>query len=151
MQSRGEHNMRPRDDPEVIAWTHKRDAELEDSGNTEVPWLRANFDEVPTPMWKASSRGWCREGAVSQLHAKKEGSIWQEIPEHGKMYFTSGFCTTPFSMGRAWFHFKDKSPGGEKMVQTINQKLGHKGYCLAAMVDVLCAVLSGGNWGPTVE
>ena len=28
---------------------------------------------------------------------------------------------------------------------------GHKGYCLAAMVDVLCAVLSGGNWGPTVD
>ena len=27
---------------------------------------------------------------------------------------------------------------------------GHKGYCLAAMVDILCAVLSGGNWGPTV-
>ena len=25
---------------------------------------------------------------------------------------------------------------------------GHKGYCLAAMVDVLCAVLSGANWGP---
>ncbi len=25
---------------------------------------------------------------------------------------------------------------------------GHKGYCLAMMVDVLCAVLSGANWGP---
>src|SRR5215213_9242235 len=25
---------------------------------------------------------------------------------------------------------------------------GHKGYCLAAMVDILSAVLSGGNWGP---
>jgi LDH2 family malate/lactate/ureidoglycolate dehydrogenase len=27
---------------------------------------------------------------------------------------------------------------------------GHKGYCLAAAVDILCAVLSGGRWGPTV-
>lgn len=27
---------------------------------------------------------------------------------------------------------------------------GHKGYCLAAMVDLLCGVLSGGNWGPFV-
>lgn len=27
---------------------------------------------------------------------------------------------------------------------------GHKGYALAAMVDVLCAVLSGANWGPFV-
>lgn len=25
---------------------------------------------------------------------------------------------------------------------------GHKGFCLAAMVDVLCCVLSGANWGP---
>jgi LDH2 family malate/lactate/ureidoglycolate dehydrogenase len=27
---------------------------------------------------------------------------------------------------------------------------GHKGYCLSAMVDILCGVLSGGNWGPFV-
>lgn len=25
---------------------------------------------------------------------------------------------------------------------------GHKGYCLAALVDILCCVLSGANWGP---
>ena len=25
---------------------------------------------------------------------------------------------------------------------------GHKGYCLASMVDILCSVLSGANWGP---
>ena len=28
---------------------------------------------------------------------------------------------------------------------------GHKGFCLSAMVDILCAVLSGGRWGPTVD
>jgi LDH2 family malate/lactate/ureidoglycolate dehydrogenase len=27
---------------------------------------------------------------------------------------------------------------------------GHKGYCLASMVDLLCGVLSGANWGPFV-
>ncbi|MCW3109820.1 MAG: Malate/L-lactate dehydrogenase, partial [Segetibacter sp.] len=27
---------------------------------------------------------------------------------------------------------------------------GHKGYCLASMVDILSAVLSGANWGPFV-
>ena len=25
---------------------------------------------------------------------------------------------------------------------------GHKGYCLASMVNILCSVLSGANWGP---
>ncbi len=27
---------------------------------------------------------------------------------------------------------------------------GHKGYCMASMVDILCGVLSGANWGPYV-
>jgi L-2-hydroxycarboxylate dehydrogenase (NAD+) len=27
---------------------------------------------------------------------------------------------------------------------------GHKGYCLSAMIDILCGVLSGANWGPFV-
>jgi L-2-hydroxycarboxylate dehydrogenase (NAD+) len=27
---------------------------------------------------------------------------------------------------------------------------GHKGYCLAAMIDILCGALSGANWGPFV-
>lgn len=27
---------------------------------------------------------------------------------------------------------------------------GHKGYCLSAMIDLLCGVLSGANWGPFV-
>jgi LDH2 family malate/lactate/ureidoglycolate dehydrogenase len=25
---------------------------------------------------------------------------------------------------------------------------GHKGFCLASMVDILCCMLSGANWGP---
>jgi len=27
---------------------------------------------------------------------------------------------------------------------------GHKGYCLSSMIDILCGVLSGANWGPFV-
>lgn len=27
---------------------------------------------------------------------------------------------------------------------------GHKGYCLSAMIDILCGVFSGANWGPFV-
>ncbi len=27
---------------------------------------------------------------------------------------------------------------------------GHKGYCLAAMIDLLCGVLAGANWGPFI-
>lgn len=31
---------------------------------------------------------------------------------------------------------------------TTGSSSGHKGYCLASMVDILSAVLSGANWGP---
>ncbi len=31
---------------------------------------------------------------------------------------------------------------------SFRQMGGHKGYCLATLVDVLCCVLSGANWGP---
>ncbi len=31
---------------------------------------------------------------------------------------------------------------------SFRQMGGHKGYCLAAMVDILCCALSGANWGP---
>lgn len=27
---------------------------------------------------------------------------------------------------------------------------GHKGYCLTALIDILCGVLSGANWGPFI-
>ncbi len=31
---------------------------------------------------------------------------------------------------------------------SVRERGGHKGYCLAVMVDVLCCMLSGANWGP---
>jgi LDH2 family malate/lactate/ureidoglycolate dehydrogenase len=38
---------------------------------------------------------------------------------------------------------------GSLLTVGINRKLGqHKGYCLSSMVDILCALLSGANWGP---
>ena len=33
---------------------------------------------------------------------------------------------------------------------SVRERGGHKGYCLASMVDILSGVLSGANWGPFV-
>lgn len=57
------------------------------------------------------------------------------ITKHGKSCsnpadFLDGACLLPL--------------GSEKL------RGGHKGYGLAAMVDILCGVLSGANWGPFV-
>ncbi len=42
----------------------------------------------------------------------------------------------------------DMIEGGALLPLGSNEGSGHKGYCLASMVDILCAVLSGANWGP---
>ncbi|MEM6261500.1 MAG: Ldh family oxidoreductase [Bacteroidota bacterium] len=44
---------------------------------------------------------------------------------------------------------RDMIEGGALMpLGTTREMGGHKGYALASMVDILCAVLSGANWGP---
>ncbi|HSD60224.1 MAG TPA: Ldh family oxidoreductase [Burkholderiales bacterium] len=44
---------------------------------------------------------------------------------------------------------QDMIAGGAQLPLGSERTLGgHKGYCLAAMVDILCGVLSGANWGP---
>lgn len=51
--------------------------------------------------------------------------------------------------GAATTHPEDMIDGGALTPLGSNAELsGHKGYCLAAAVDVLSAVLSGANWGP---
>jgi LDH2 family malate/lactate/ureidoglycolate dehydrogenase len=44
---------------------------------------------------------------------------------------------------------RDMIEGGAQLPLGSEREMGgHKGYCLASMVDVLCCVLSGANWGP---
>jgi L-2-hydroxycarboxylate dehydrogenase (NAD+) len=44
---------------------------------------------------------------------------------------------------------KDMIDGGAQLPLGSGREMGgHKGYCLASMVDILCCVLSGANWGP---
>ena len=38
--------------------------------------------------------------------------------------------------------------GAQLPLGSFREMGGHKGYCLASMVDILCCVLSGANWGP---
>ncbi len=48
-------------------------------------------------------------------------------------------------------HPLDMIDGGAMLpLGSFAELSGHKGYCLATMVDVLSAVLSGANWGPFV-
>ena len=51
--------------------------------------------------------------------------------------------------GRDTTNPHDMIDGGAQLpLGSAREMGGHKGYALASMVDVLCAVLSGANWGP---
>jgi L-2-hydroxycarboxylate dehydrogenase (NAD+) len=53
------------------------------------------------------------------------------------------------SEGRATSNPSDMIAGGALLpLGSDRERGGHKGYGLALMVDVLCGVLSGANWGP---
>src|SRR5258707_9432146 len=53
------------------------------------------------------------------------------------------------SEGRATTNPDDMVGGGALLpLGSDRERGGHKGYGLAIMVDILCGVLSGGNWGP---
>jgi L-2-hydroxycarboxylate dehydrogenase (NAD+) len=44
---------------------------------------------------------------------------------------------------------RDMVDGGAQLPLGSEREMGgHKGYCLASMVDILCGALSGANWGP---
>jgi LDH2 family malate/lactate/ureidoglycolate dehydrogenase len=51
--------------------------------------------------------------------------------------------------GRMTTDPQDMISGGAQLpLGSEREQGGHKGYALAAMIDILCAVLSGANWGP---
>src|ERR671918_735025 len=51
--------------------------------------------------------------------------------------------------GRETTDPKDMIDGGAQLPLGSDREMGgHKGYGLASMVDILCCVLSGANWGP---
>jgi len=51
--------------------------------------------------------------------------------------------------GRATSEPQDMIDGGAQLPLGSDREMGgHKGYGLASMVDILCCVLSGANWGP---
>ena len=51
--------------------------------------------------------------------------------------------------GRDTSNPQDMIDGGAQLPLGSEREMGgHKGYALASMVDILCCVLSGANWGP---
>ena len=72
-----------------------------------------------------------------------------EIAQRKGTQVPEGWCLD--KEGRITTHPDDMIDGGALLpLGSDEDGSGHKGYCLASMVDILTAVLSGANWGPFV-
>jgi LDH2 family malate/lactate/ureidoglycolate dehydrogenase len=72
-----------------------------------------------------------------------------EIAKRKGLKVPTGWCLD--KDGLSTNNPEDMMAGGALLPLGSNEDgSGHKGYCLASMVDILTAVLSGANWGPFV-
>lgn len=70
-----------------------------------------------------------------------------EIAKRNGENIPTGWCID--KEGKPTLDPADMIEGGALLpLGSIVEGSGHKGYCLASMVDILTAVLSGANWGP---
>jgi LDH2 family malate/lactate/ureidoglycolate dehydrogenase len=122
-----------------------------------IGWSMTNSSKIVVPLWGAERRlgtnpiaiafpGFKNPPIVIDLAtsvvafgkveiAERQG---KEIPEGWIIDGNGNTSTAP----------KDIYAGGLLPLGGTREMGGHKGYCLSAMVDILCCVLSGANWGP---
>ncbi len=122
-----------------------------------IGWSMTNSSRIVVPLWGAERRlgtnpisiafpGYKNPPIVIDLAtsvvafgkieiAKRQG---KSVPE-GWMIDSQGNPTTMPD---------DVYEGGLLPLGSTRELGGHKGYALSAMVDILCCVLSGANWGP---
>ena len=123
-----------------------------------IGWAMTNSTKLVTPLWGAERMLGTNPIAIA-FPGKEEPAIvidmatcaaaygkiemarrkGEEIPR-GWAIDTSGRGTTN----------PDDIPAGGALLPlgSDRKRGGHKGYALAMMVDILCGVLSGANWGP---
>lgn len=122
-----------------------------------IGWSMTNSSRIVLPLWGAERRlgtnpisiafpGYKNPPIVIDMAtsvvafgkieiAKREG---KPVPEGWMMDGEGNISTNP----------EDIYEGGLLPLGSTREMGGHKGYALSAMVDILCCVLSGANWGP---
>jgi LDH2 family malate/lactate/ureidoglycolate dehydrogenase len=123
-----------------------------------IGWAMTNSTKVVAPLWGAERMLGTNPIAVAfpgldeppividmATSATSYGKI--EIALRAGKEISEGWAID--SGGRPASRPEDMINGGA-LVPLGGDRIhgGHKGYCLAAMVDILSAVLSGANWGP---
>jgi LDH2 family malate/lactate/ureidoglycolate dehydrogenase len=126
--------------------------------NDLIGWAMTNSTKLVAPLWGAERMLGTNPIAIA-FPADKEPPIVIDMATsavaYGKIEIALRNKTT---VPKGWIIDKagrdttnpgDMLDGGAQLPLGSERELGgHKGYALAAMVDILCALLSGANWGP---
>ena len=123
-----------------------------------IGWAMTNSTKLVAPLWGAERMLGTNPIAIG-FPGKEEPPIVIDMATSAAAYgkieiarrrgepIPEGWAVD--SEGRATTDPQDMIDGGAQLPLGSEREMGgHKGYALAAMVDVLCAVLSGANWGP---
>src|ERR1700675_740601 len=123
-----------------------------------IGWAMTNSTKLVTPLWGAERMLGTNPIAIG-FPGKEEPSIVIDMATcaaaYGKIEMArrrgepipEGWAID--SEGRDTTNPDDMVAGGALLpLGSDRDRGGHKGYGLAIMVDVLCGVLSGANWGP---
>jgi L-2-hydroxycarboxylate dehydrogenase (NAD+) len=123
-----------------------------------IGWAMTNSTSLVTPLWGAERMLGTNPIAIA-FPGKEEPPIVIDMATcaaaYGKIEMArrrgeaipSGWVID--HQGRPTTNADDMVNGGALLpLGSDRERGGHKGYALAILVDVLCAVLSGANWGP---
>ncbi|MDX2284774.1 MAG: Ldh family oxidoreductase [Bacteroidia bacterium] len=123
-----------------------------------IGWSMTNSTKLVAPLWGAERMLGTNPIAIA-FPGKEEPPIVIDLATSAAAY---GKIEIALRKGepvpRGWIldreghmstHPQDMVEGGALLPLGSERELGgHKGYALSAMVDILCCVLSGANWGP---
>ncbi len=123
-----------------------------------IGWAMANSTKLVAPLWGAERMLGTNPLAIA-FPGKEEPPIVIDMATSATAYgkieiarrrgeaIPEGWAID--REGRATTNPDEMIAGGAMLpLGSDRERGGHKGYALAMMVDVLCCVLSGANWGP---
>jgi L-2-hydroxycarboxylate dehydrogenase (NAD+) len=122
-----------------------------------IGWSMTNSSRIVVPLWGAERRlgtnpiaiafpGYKNPPIVIDLATSVVAFGKVEIAERAQKLIPEGWIVD--QNGNNSTLPADVYSGGLLPLGGTRELGGHKGYCLSSMVDILCCVLSGANWGP---
>jgi LDH2 family malate/lactate/ureidoglycolate dehydrogenase len=122
-----------------------------------IGWSMTNTSRIVVPLWGAERRlgtnpiaiafpGFKNPPIVIDLATSVVAFGKVEIAKREGKHIPEGWIID--QLGNNSIEPQDVYSGGLLPLGGTREMGGHKGYCLSSMVDILCCVLSGANWGP---